>query len=118
MGGGGLTPTDAMAHAMRISLGGLPLDGTVTTDMEGSWMSQRIEGEPTADAPEGDDDSESGMEWLSIGIGAGLSLGVAIGILMGNIGAGIGLGLSLGVAVGLVMKNRQEAGRDEDEPAQ
>ena len=80
-------------------------------------MSQMIGEEPAAGGPVGDGDSEPGMEWLSIGIGVGLSLGVAIGLWMDNIGLGIGVGLSLGVALGLAMKSRRGDGRDEDDPA-
>ena len=42
---------------------------------------------------------------MVIGVGCGLSIGIALGAGMDNIGAGIAIGVALGGGIGLLIEN-------------
>jgi F0F1-type ATP synthase assembly protein I len=50
--------------------------------------------------------------YLSVGIGIGLTIGAAIGVIFNNIAIGAGIGMLLGIAIGaLIDKNTKDVKR-------
>lgn len=64
------------------------------------------------------DKSGTGAAFLSVGIGAGLALGAALGLALDNLALGMGAGLAVGSGLGVALMSAAMAKAKKDQNGQ